>query len=112
MAVITSYNTATVKLNIHLFLLSIPVMKFEATIINELGIHANAAIQFVQAASKYTSKIRVFHHDKEADGKNVVQLLGLRIEKNSHITIHAVGEDEQLAINELKMLIDNNFWEE
>jgi len=87
-------------------------MKFETTIINELGIHANAAIQFVQAASKYKSKIRVFHKNKEADGKNVIKLLGLRIEKDSHIIVLAEGEDEQLALNELKMLVDNNFWEE
>ncbi|HAE42498.1 MAG TPA: HPr family phosphocarrier protein [Clostridiales bacterium] len=87
-------------------------MKFETTIANELGMHADAAIQFVQTASKFKSNIRVFHKNKEADGKNVIKLLGLRIEKNSHITVIAEGEDEQLALQELKMLVDNNFWDE
>ncbi len=87
-------------------------MKFEATIINDLGMHAHAAIQFVQTAKKYKSKIRVFHNDKEADGKNLIRLLGLRIEKNAHITVFVEGEDEQLALDDLKVLVDNNFWED
>ncbi len=87
-------------------------MKFDTKIVNELGIHADAAVQFVQVANKYKSNIRVFHKNKEADGKNVIRLLGLRIEKNCDITVLAEGEDEQAAIDELKSLIDHNFWEE
>lgn len=87
-------------------------MKFEATIINELGMHAHAAIQFVQTACKYKSNIRVFHNNKEADGKNLIMVLGLRIEKDAHITVITEGEDEQSAFNDLKTLVDNNFWEE
>lgn len=87
-------------------------MKFEATIINELGMHAHAAIQFVHTANKYKSNIRILHNNKEADGKNLIRVLGLRIEKNAHITVLVEGEDEQLAFDDLKVLIDNNFWEE
>lgn len=88
------------------------MMKFETTIINELGMHAHAAIQFVQMASKYQSNIRIFHNHKEADGKNLIRVLGLRIEKNDHITVTAEGKDEQTALTDLKSLIDNNFGEE
>ncbi|NMC46431.1 MAG: HPr family phosphocarrier protein [Chloroflexi bacterium] len=87
-------------------------MKFETTIINELGMHAHAAIQFVQTASKYESNIRVFHNHKEADGKNLIMVLGLKIEKDAHITVAVEGEDEQAAFDDLKTLVDNNFWEE
>lgn len=88
------------------------VMKIEASIINELGIHAHAAIQFVQTACKYKATVRVMHNNKEADGKNLIRLLGLRIEKDAHITIFAEGEDEQSALQDLKLLIENNFGEE
>ena len=87
-------------------------MKFETTIINELGMHAHAAIQFVQTANKYKSAIRISHNHKEADGKNLIMVLGLRIEKDDHITVVVEGEDEQMAFNDLKVLIDHNFGEE
>ncbi|RJQ44949.1 MAG: HPr family phosphocarrier protein [Anaerolineaceae bacterium] len=86
-------------------------MRVETIIKHEIGLHARPAAMFVQSASKYQADICVTYNGKEANGKSLLSVLGLGITKNAPITIHAVGQDSQAALQELQALIDGNFGE-
>jgi phosphotransferase system HPr (HPr) family protein len=62
------------------------------------GLHARPAARFVQAASRFQSRIVIRHGGREADAKSLIALLGLTIRPSSEIVISAEGPDAEAAI--------------
>jgi phosphocarrier protein len=89
-------------------------MAFEknVTIINETGLHARPASQFVKKAGKFKSEIQIVFEDKEVNAKSIMGVMSLGIGQGKEITIKAVGEDEEEAINELEDFIKTEMVEE
>jgi len=79
---------------------------------NKLGLHARPAAQFVQAAGKFKSHIRIFKDDQEVDGKSIMGLMTLAACYGSNLKIMAEGEDEDSAVETLSKLIESGFGEE
>lgn len=84
----------------------------EFTIQNKLGIHARPAAQFVKTASKFSSEICVEKDGEEIDGKSIMGLMMLAAGHGSVITVIAVGEDEQEALDAIAGLIERKFEED
>lgn len=80
-------------------------------ILSKTGLHARPATQFVQAASRFKSKIKVSKDGREVDAKSIISVLSLGAGKGTEITCKAEGEDEQAAIDALVALIQSNFGE-
>ena len=85
------------------------VKEFE--ILNELGLHARAAAQFVKVAAQYQSEIIVEKDDREVNGKSIMGVLTLAAAKGSTIKIKATGDDATDAIAGLEDLIHKKFGE-
>ena len=62
------------------------------------GLHARPAARFVQAASRFESRIVIRHDGHEADAKSLIALLGLAIRPSSEIVLAADGPDANAAI--------------
>ena len=62
------------------------------------GLHARPAARFVQAASRFESRIVIRHDGHEADAKSLIALLGLAIRPSSEIVLTAEGPDADAAI--------------
>jgi phosphotransferase system HPr (HPr) family protein len=71
------------------------------TVIDESGLHARPAARFVQAASRFASRIVIRNGDREADAKSLISLLGLAVGISSVITVAAEGSDAQAALASL-----------
>lgn len=80
-------------------------------ITNSTGLHARPAAQFVQAAAKFESKIKVSKAGREVDAKSIISVLSLGVSKGTEITLKAEGEDEQAAVEALIGLIQRGFGE-
>ena len=68
------------------------------TVIDPSGLHARPAARFVQAASRFASRIAIRHDGREADAKSLIALLGLTIRPSSDITLTADGPDADAAL--------------
>ena len=68
------------------------------TVIDPSGLHARPAAKFVQAASRFTSRIVIRQDGREADAKSLIALLGLTIRPSSQIQLSADGPDADEAI--------------
>ena len=79
---------------------------------NELGLHARPAALFVQRANKYQSDIFLEKGDTEVNGKSIMSVMMLAVQSGTDIKIRASGEDEEIAIQDLKALVESNFGEE
>ena len=62
------------------------------------GLHARPAARFVQAASRFESRIVIRHDGHEADAKSLIALLGLAIRQSSEIVLAYDGPDADAAI--------------
>ena len=67
-------------------------------VIDPSGLHARPAAKFVQAASRFSSRIVIRENGREADAKSLIALLGLTIRPSSEITLAADGPDADEAL--------------
>jgi phosphocarrier protein HPr len=76
---------------------------------NRLGLHARAAVKFVQLAGKFKAEIKVRKDDIEVNGKSIMGLLTLVAALGMEINVSAEGPDAEQAITDLAALVDRGF---
>lgn len=87
------------------------VARQERTIRNRAGMHARAAVKFVQLAAHFKSEIRVIKDDACVNGKSIMGLLTLVAALGLSIVIEAEGPDAEAAVAALASLVDEGFGE-
>lgn len=80
-------------------------------IVNELGLHARPAAEFVKLASKFKSEIQVRRDDMTVNGKSIMGVMTLAAEQGSELVITANGVDAEEAVNALVALVESGFRE-
>jgi phosphocarrier protein len=81
------------------------------TIKNRLGLHARAAVKFVNSANRFVADVRIEKDGSEIDGKSILGILTLAATQGSDITLKIDGLDEEAAWKALAELINNRFGE-
>jgi len=76
---------------------------------NPQGLHARPADLIVRLAKQYQSKIEVVKENQRVDGKSILDLLTLAAVQGTELTIEAMGDDAQAAIDALAALFATNF---
>lgn len=82
------------------------------TVINELGMHARAATQFVQLAAKFPCQVTVVKDGQAVNGKSIMGVLMLVAAKGARLTIRAEGADAEAAVAALVELVKDRFGED
>ena len=82
-----------------------------AKIRNRLGLHARAAVKFVQLASKYKSEIKVIKDATDVNGKSIMGLLTLVAAHGVTMTVMCDGDDAEKAVTALAELVGTGFGE-
>ena len=72
---------------------------------NKLGLHLRPATLFVAEAGKYKSKISISKDGIKVNGKSPVGIMMLAAGKDSLISIEAVGDDAEAALDALEDLV-------
>jgi phosphocarrier protein len=70
-----------------------------------LGLHLRVADQFVRSANAFRSDIRVHCKGAMADGKSILDLLGLTAECGTTLVVEAEGCDAEDAVDALADLV-------
>jgi phosphocarrier protein HPr len=78
---------------------------------NRLGMHARAAVKFVQLANKFRAEVRVMKDDNEANGKSIMGLLTLVAAHGMSMTVICDGDDAEVAVTALAELVEGGFGE-
>jgi phosphocarrier protein len=85
------------------------VVQRDMTIVNELGLHARPAGEFVKLANKFESSISVSKDGMDVNGKSIMGVMTLAAERGSLLTVRAEGVDAEKAIAALERLVANGF---
>lgn len=85
-----------------------PKCKQKISIVNRQGLHARPASLFVQMANKFRSKIVVRKGSEEVDGKSIMGLLMLALERGATIEICTDGPDAEEALSMLSEFLSKD----
>jgi phosphocarrier protein HPr len=85
--------------------------KRDVKIRNRLGMHARAAVKFVQLANRYRSDVQVVKDGNEANGKSIMGLLTLVAAHGTSMSLICEGEDAEAMVAALAELVDGGFGE-
>jgi len=76
---------------------------------NKLGLHARAAVKFVNLSNRFASSIKIVKDGDEIDGKSILGILTLAATQGTSIRLLVSGKDEEAAMAALVELIGNRF---
>lgn len=83
----------------------------EATVNNQVGLHARPATFFIQKANEFKCSIWVEKDERRVNAKSLLGVLSLGVVKGTTINLIADGVDEKEAVDALAELISGNFEE-
>ena len=84
----------------------------QATVNNQVGLHARPATFFIQKANEFSkSSIWVEKEERRVNAKSLLGVLSLGITGGTTIKIIADGADEQQAVDALVKLVESGFSE-
>lgn len=88
-----------------------PVVEETLTICNEKGLHARAAVKFVNCATQWRSRITVEKDGVAVGADSIMGLMLLAAAKGTDIRVTAEGEDAEEAVAALSRLVAGRFEE-
>ena len=80
----------------------------EATVNNQVGLHARPATFFIQKANEFKCSIWVEKDERRVNAKSLLGVLSLGVVKGTAISLIADGADEKEAVDALVELISGN----
>lgn len=89
-----------------------PTVERELTIVNKYGLHARPAMQLVELANGYASKIELTNSTLTVDAKSIMSVMRLGAGKGTTLRLVADGEDADEAADSLARLFAGGFGEE
>ncbi len=78
---------------------------------DEYGLHARPAMQLVELANSYQSRIEVSNGDLTVDAKSIMSVMRLAATKDTVLKIVCDGDDAEEATSALVGLIQGGFGE-
>ena len=70
------------------------------------GLHMRPAMQFVECANGFKSRISVYKEEQCVDGKSIMQITMLAAVQGTKLRIVADGEDAEQAVEDLAEIIE------
>ncbi len=91
---------------------SIVNMSAEICVVNRYGIHARPAALLVKTASMFKSDITIEKGDMRVSGKSIMGLMTLEAGLGSKVRVIAEGIDAADALEAIRKLFEQKFFEE
>jgi phosphotransferase system HPr (HPr) family protein len=70
-----------------------------------VALHARPAGAFVRTAASFSSTVEVQANGRRANGKSILEILGLGADGGAELKISASGDDATAAVAELAQLV-------
>ncbi|PZO35502.1 MAG: phosphoenolpyruvate--protein phosphotransferase [Shackletoniella antarctica] len=84
----------------------------DVTIDAPTGLHARPATVFADLAKSFTAEVRVRYGDQVANGKSLMSLLKLGVERDGVVRVLAKGSDAAQALSALQQAVEDGLEEE
>jgi len=81
------------------------------TINNKLGLHARASAKLTKVAASYPCDVWISKGDRRVNAKSIMGVMMLAAGIGNEVTIEALGERNQEALDAIGALINDKFGE-
>ncbi len=88
------------------------MIKKEVIVLNEKGLHIEAAFKVTKIAGRFESKIQLRKDSQYADAKSIINLLMLYAREGDKLELIVEGLDEEAACEAIIDLFNQKFQEE
>jgi phosphocarrier protein HPr len=82
-------------------------MRREVEIINEMGLHARPAAEFVRCVMKFQSEITIRKGEEHFSAASILEVLSANLDCGARVVIEAVGCDAEEALDSLERLLEH-----
>jgi phosphotransferase system HPr (HPr) family protein len=85
------------------------VHECETVVPNPQGLHVRPIMQIIDTLSRFDARVKIRAQDREADARNVLELLMLVATQGTRLKLEADGADAKEALDALAGLIASGF---
>ncbi len=82
-------------------------MRREVEILNELGLHARPAAEFVRAVQKFQAEVTIRKGHEVFFAGSILEVLSANLDCGSRIVLEAIGSDAEKALDRLEQLLED-----
>lgn len=86
-------------------------MERTVKIVNRLGLHARAAARLVTVATRFQADVQLRKDERTVSGKSIMGVMMLAAAQGSTVTLIAIGDDAEPALDAIEALIADKFGE-
>ncbi len=80
-------------------------MRREVEIVNELGLHARPAAEFVRAVREFDCEVFIIKGDAQFSAGSIMEVLTANLDCGTRIALEAKGRDSEKALARLAALL-------
>jgi phosphocarrier protein HPr len=80
-------------------------MRREVEIVNELGLHARPAAEFVRCVQSCKSEVMIRRGEDHFSGESILEVLSANLDFGTRIVLEAIGADAEEALDRLEELL-------
>ena len=91
--------------------MKVATVEKDVEVVNRYGLHARPAMQLVELANGYASKIEVSNNSLTVDAKSIMSVMRLAATKGTILKFTAAGDDATEALDMLERLVADGFGE-
>lgn len=84
-------------------------VKAVLVILNDKGLHTRPSTELVKCAAHFNCEVHLSYRNYVVNAKSILGILMLAAEKGAKVSIEAIGEDAEAAIQALLKLAKNRF---
>lgn len=81
------------------------LLQRELQVVNELGLHARPAAEFVKRAKSYRSEITIVKDDQRYSAASLIDVLRANLDCGATFVLEANGVDAEQALDRLQALL-------
>src|SRR5437763_4491521 len=78
----------------------------EITVVNQLGLHARPAAEFVRRANAFRADIWIIKGGKRFSASSLIEVMRANLDCGATATLEAHGSDAEAAVARLEKLLD------
>lgn len=80
-------------------------MRIEVEILNELGLHARPAAEFVRAVQKFKCEVTIRKEGEAYSAASILEVLSANLDCGARVELEAIGPDAEPALAKLQKLL-------
>lgn len=78
-------------------------------VLNDKGLHTRPSTALVKCAANFSCQVSLSYRNYVVNGKSILGILMLAAEKGAKVSVEAIGEDAEDAVDAILKLAKNKF---